>query len=123
MGMVDFSPDVALPLREIIFWDIAIRRRKLRTNEDATGTVSPKLWKRLKNRAQIHGPIGHMTLEELYEKQKEAKTKYKQAKKNHKKLRIKFIETFEPEERERLNRTEKQRQLGRWAKRVTGKAA
>ena len=123
MGMVDFSPDIALPLREIIFWDIAIRRRKLCTSEDATGRVSPKLWKRLKKRAQIHGPIGHMTLEELYEKRREAKAKYKKAKKNHKKLRIKFIETFDQKERERLKRTEKQRQLGRWAKRVTGKAA
>ena len=112
MGMVDFSPDIALPLREIIFWDIAIRRRKLRTSEDAMGKVSPKLWKRLKKRAQIHGPIGHMTLEELYEKRKEAKAKYKQAKKNHKKLSIKFIETFDPKEREGLKRTEKQRQLG-----------
>ena len=122
MGMVDFSPEVAQPLRELIFWDLAIRRRKLATEGDAAGKVSPSLWRRTKKRARITEPIGHMSLDDLYTKRREAKAKYKTAKKNHKKLRLKFIDTFEPKERDRLKRTEKQRQLGRWAKRVTGKA-
>ena len=127
MGMVDFSPAVAQPLRELAFWDIAIRRRYPKEWKDKRGRtkkqkgVSSKLWRRKKAAAKITEKTGHLSKEQMERKRRKAKRAYLKAKKKHKALRRGFLDTLPPKDRERLKRHERQRHLGRCAKAVTGK--
>ena len=59
----------------------------------------------------------------MYDARSDARARYNTAKKDHKNLRAKFIKTFTPKDRDRIQRTEAQRALGRAAKLVTGKLA
>ena len=71
IGMVDFSPEVVQPLREISFWDIAIKRRQekiTKTNISlCTQHVNAKLWKRKKHAAKIDYPTKHMSIDALFQ--------------------------------------------------------
>ena len=62
-----------------------------------------------------------MTLADMQLERDKAKQEYKTHKREHKQLRRKFLDTLTPKDRDRLKRTEQQRQLGRCAKLVTGK--
>ena len=62
-----------------------------------------------------------MTLADMQTERAKVKLEYKKHKKDHKKLRTKFLDTLAPKDRDRLKRTEQQRHLGRCAKAVTGK--
>ena len=113
-GAVSFSEATEQPRREISFWETAIRRR--------LGTrVSPSLWKRRKNKAQIHQDTANMTIQQLYDSLKASRQTYRQARDKHKEERIKFLDTMKPKDRDRLKRREQARDLGRAAKLVSGK--
>ena len=60
-------------------------------------------------------------MEDLNARLLQARLDYRQAKKKHKEERLSFLATFSEKDRKRLLRVEKQRELGRIAKAVTGK--
>ena len=137
MGMVDFSPVVALRLKQIAFWDIAIERKFPQAHEDRhvrsrnakaikrrqkkRKKISSRMWRRKKKAAKISEPIGHLTREEMEDRRRKAKRRYFKAKRKHRDLRKTFLDTLPPKDRDRLKRHEKQRELGRCAKLITGK--
>jgi hypothetical protein len=57
----------------------------------------------------------------MTERLKQARQDYRQAKKNHKAERETFLQTLKPKDKDTLLRVEKQRDLGRAAKKVSGK--
>ena len=114
MGGVQFSAALAGPIKRIDFWGCAIRRkRKLK--------VRPKLWARKKAAAGITGPTGHLTVDEMLQKLKEARTEYREIKKKDREERLKFLDTLAPKDRDRLKRDEEARQLARTSKKINGK--
>ena len=62
-----------------------------------------------------------MTIPEMQQARAKAKRKYQRTKKKHKHHRKTFLKTLPRAARDRLIRHEKQRELGRFAKAVTGK--
>ena len=124
MGMVDFSPEIAQSLNMLAFWDVAIKRRlqvQNTTNTSPKARISLSLWHRKKKKAGITRQVGLMTLADMQLERNKAKQDYKKHKKEHKQLRRKFLDMLTPKDCDRLKRTEQQRQLGRYAKLVTGK--
>jgi hypothetical protein len=113
-GHVAFSLATENPKRKIAFWIIAIRRRSGKR-------VSAQLWRRKKKKAKITTSTRHMTVDDMIAEIKKEKNNYRDAKKQHKKERETFLDTLAPKDRDRLKQTEKARELGRAAKRTTGK--
>ena len=111
MGAIQFSPELAQAIKELAFWDVAIRRKfpTLRPDGTPRPQISSNLWRRKKKAAGIKQTTGHMTKEEMQEAYRAAKTRYKEAKANHEELRTKFIDTLPAKDRERLRRHEEQR--------------
>lgn len=114
MGGVAFSLATEGPRRRINFWTLAIKRRR-------GGKVSSRLWRRKKRKAGIVEAVRILSLETMSDRLKAARQDYRNAKKNHKEERVTFLQTLKPKDRDRLIRVEKQRELGRAAKKVTGK--
>jgi hypothetical protein len=114
-GAVEFSDVTDGPRKAIDFWNTAIRRR-------CGVKVSSRLWQRKKKKAHIEEDIGELSLDELRQRLSDARKEYRQARKGATEARKKFIETFDPEDRDRILRTEEQRRLGRLARQITGKA-
>ena len=114
MGGVQFSPALDTLLKQLAFWECAITRRR-------GLPIRPELWTRKKRAAQITTPTKNLSLDDMLQNLKSTKKAYREAKKNHDSLRIAFIDTLSPKDRDRLKRVEAQRELGRAAKRVTGK--
>ena len=126
MGMVQFSPELDLSLKRLAFWDIAIARRQM-AERKATGNrmrkreISSRMWRRKKKAAKLTIKTRHLSLTEMEDLRKKEKQNYGELKKRHRTLRTTFLDTLDPKDRERLKRVEKQRELGRYAKAVTGK--
>ena len=57
----------------------------------------------------------------MQRKRAKAKQEYQKAKKKHDEHRESFLDKLKPKDRDRLKRVEKQRELGRCAKAITGK--
>jgi hypothetical protein len=114
MGGVAFSMATEGPRRRIHFWILAIRRSK-------GGKVSSRLWRRKKKKANISEAVRMLSIEDMESRLRQARLDYRQAKKNHKAERETFLKTLKPKDRDRLIRVEKQRELGRAAKRISGK--
>ncbi len=133
MGAVQFSEATSVPLKQIDFWDTAIKRKFPRPDKQtrrcpshstptpAPPKVSPRLWRRKKKAAGVTEAVGPMTLQEMLDKKQGALDAYHKAKKDHDNLRTTFLKSFPPKIRDRLMRKEQQRKLGRVAKLVTGK--
>lgn len=133
MGAVQFSEAIAIPLKKIAFWDIAIqrkfpdeyqrpgRRRRNPNNSPNKHKISARLWRRKKKAAGITMATKDMTKQDMEEQRREAKKEYLQAKKDNDSLRIKFLDQFPKKIQEKLKRKEEQRKMGRIAKLVTGK--
>ncbi|MCA1800735.1 MAG: hypothetical protein LC650_05530, partial [Actinobacteria bacterium] len=113
-GAVAFSEATEQPRRELSFWELAIKRR-------LGLIVSTSLWKRRKLKANITKETANMTLQEMHDSVKAARTAYHEARKNHEEERVKFLDTMKPKDRDRLKRHEQARKLGRAAKLVSGK--
>jgi hypothetical protein len=111
MGGVAFSMATEGPRRRIHFWILAIRRSK-------GGEVSSRLWRRKKKKANISEAVRLLSIEDMEARLRQARLDYRQAKKNHKAERETFLKTLKPKDRDRLIRVEKQRELGRAAKRI-----
>jgi hypothetical protein len=63
-----------------------------------------------------------LTLEDLISRRKQAQKEYRTAKKNHIPFRQKYLDILQKKEAERLKKKEEQRQLGKQAKWISGKA-
>jgi len=114
MGGVGFSEATELPKHTIAFWETAVKRRKgIR--------ISPAHWDRKKHKARITLDTKNLSLETMDAHIQLAKESYRQAKSNHKDERIKFLDTINPKDKDRLIRTERARELGRIAKLINGK--
>ena len=88
-GQVEYSLKLGLEVKRIDFWECAIRRkRKVK--------VSPRMWARKKKAAEIKGPTGHLTEDEMHAKLREAQKKYREIKKNDKEERASFLDTLPP---------------------------
>ena len=114
MGAVEFSNAVDLPVKQIEFWDLAIKRRK-------GLKISQRLYDRHKRKALIKDPTRNMTLDQLFQAQRQARAVYNIAKTKDHDSRLAFLDHLPPKARDRLLRTEAQRRLARASKRVTGK--
>ncbi len=112
-GSVDFSAAVDEPRKRIAFWRIAIRRQEGRF-------VRSRLWSRKKKAAKVNFRVGGLTIDDMKAHLKAAMTDYRAAKKNHADSRIKFMDHFDEEVRNRLLRIEQQRKLGRGSKWLSG---
>ena len=114
MGAVQFSPQTMIPRYQVAFWRIAIRRRE-------GEQVSTNLWTRFKKKAKITVACRHLTLDDMKKALTEAYSAYKLAKKFHIENRLSFIESFPPDIRDRILRSEEARRKGRIARSITGK--
>jgi hypothetical protein len=65
--------------------------------------------------------VDPLSIDELKTRLLHARQDYREAKKTHKELRVKFLDTLSIKDRSCLLRTEKQRELGHLAKRISGK--
>jgi exonuclease III len=116
-GEVEFSEATIVPIRLIVWWNIAIRRRQGKK-------VQPSLWVRRKHEAGLADlRTADMSLALMYQKRSEAVRAYRQAKKNHEAHRTDHIKKMPIKIRERLLRVEKQRKLAHIAKKINGKLA
>jgi hypothetical protein len=114
MGGVAFSMATERLRHRINFWNLAIKRRK-------GGRVSSRLWRRKKKKEKITEAVGPLSIPAMTERLQQARQDNRQAKKNHKAERETFLQTLKPRDRDRILRVEKQRDLGRAAKKVSGK--
>ena len=126
MGRVDFSPKLAKYLNQMAFWDVAIARRELKEKSRAARRrdrrkISSILWRRKKKAAKITKSTKDMSLPDMRAARRKAKSKYIKTKQNHRNHRKTFLKTLPKKDRDRLLRHERQRELGRYAKAVTGK--
>jgi exonuclease III len=116
-GQVAFSEETIKPIRQIIWWNVAIRRRLGKH-------IQTTLWERRKKEADMQGiRVAELSLHDLYQRRKAAIKAYREAKKKHEEHRIKHIKSMPEKERKRLLRVERQRRLARMAKSVNGKLA
>jgi hypothetical protein len=116
-GEVAFSEATIKPIRQIVWWNIAIRRRQGKH-------VQTTLWERRKKEAGAQKlRIAEITLQEMYDRRKMAIKAYQEAKKKHEENRTKHIKHMPEKERKRIMRVERQRKLARMAKSVNGKLA
>ena len=76
MGAVQFSDAISGPIKRILFWSAAIRRKK-------KIMVSSWMLARKKKAAKVKGPTGGLSLEEMIDKLQEARRDYRSAKKDH----------------------------------------
>jgi hypothetical protein len=114
-GEVSFSEATIKPIRQIVWWNVAIRRRQGKH-------VQTTLWERRKKEAGVQKlRISSLTLQEMYARRKVAIKAYREAKKKHEDHRIEHIKAMPEKERKRMLRVEKQRKLARMAKSVNGK--
>jgi len=94
---VSFSEAVDIPKRLLIFWQTVVCRRKgLR--------VSTNVWKRRKKKAKIDLNLKEMSLDNLVDQLRLARSAYRKAKKDHVALREAFWDTFDPKVRDQLKR-------------------
>jgi hypothetical protein len=114
MGGVRFSEATEGPRRRIIFWEMAIRRRKGKR-------VSSRLWRRKKAKAGIVERTKDLTIYDMWSRLRQARLEYREAKKNHEAERQSFLTKLRPKDRDRLEKAEQQRALGRLAKSISGK--
>jgi hypothetical protein len=126
MGAIQFSPALAKAIKELAFWDIALRRKFPTTQgsdpeRQQRAQLSSRLWRRKKKAAGIKYKIGNMSKAEMEGKRRQAKDAYVKAKGDHEALRTKFLDTLPEKDRVRLQRHEEQRKIGRSAKWITGK--
>jgi exonuclease III len=117
MGEVGFSEATMLPLRRIIWWNIAIRRRQ-------GGRVQPSLWQRRKREAGMRDlRTSTLSLAEMQTLRRQAVKDYRTAKRQHVDHRQQHLMKLPKKIRKRLRKVEEQRRLGKMAKSVTGKLA
>ena len=116
MGGVSFSMATEGPRRRINFWTLAIKRRE-------GGAVSSLLWRRKKQKAGIQESTRELSLQDMRERLLQARQEYRQAKARHHTERESFLQSLSHQDRNRLLRVERQCEMGRTAKRVTGKLA
>ena len=126
MGRVNFSPAVNEILKTLAFWDVAIARREVeepsnKGKRKKKRKVSSRLWRRKKHAAGVRILTKYMSISEMEEHRKTAKEKYHEAKKQHRDLRLSFLDTLDSKTKQKLKRHEKQREMGRLAKAITGK--
>jgi hypothetical protein len=116
-GEVAFSEATIKPIRQIVWWNIAIKRRQGQP-------VQTTLWERRKKEAGVQElRVAEISLQEMYARRKMAVKAYREAKKQHEENRVKHIKSMPEKERKRIMRVEKQRKLARMAKSVSGKLA
>ena len=115
-GCVKFSAATDGPLKEIQFWNLAIRRRR---GHD----IGPTKWRRAKAEAKISIATKNLEIPDMIDLLRLAKAKYRTAKRNCKDERVQFLNKLPKKQREAILRREQQRDLARAAKRVTGKSA
>ena len=114
--MVDFSPKVSVLLKKLAFWDLAIARRKVLTHNEQVahngGRIqkppSSRLWRRKKKAANIKVSLAAMSIEDMCDQRRKVKKRYVAAKKEHRSLRLDFLDTLSPRDRDHLKRTEQQ---------------
>ena len=87
MGGVAFSLATEIPRRKIIFWNLAIKRRK-------GGKVSSRLWRRKKLKANIKESIKSLSLNDMQQRLDQARQDYRQAKRNHISEREAFLKSL-----------------------------
>jgi len=89
LGKVSFSEAVDIPKHLLIIWQTAVRRRKgLR--------VSTNLWKRRKKKSKIDLNLKEMSLDDLENQLRLARSAYRKAKMDHVALREAFWDTVDP---------------------------
>ncbi|MGL5934074.1 MAG: hypothetical protein ACRCZI_00475, partial [Cetobacterium sp.] len=114
-GEIAFSEATIVPIRQIRWWTIAIKRRM-------GGQVQPTQWKRRKHEAGLAGvPTAQLSIQDMIKKRTEARANYRKAKKQHEQHRIEHIKKMPKNIQDKILRAERQRKLGRVAKGVTGK--
>ena len=93
LGKVSFSEAVDVPKRLLFFWQTAVRRCKgLR--------VSTNLWKRRKKKTKIDLNLKEMSLDDLEDQLRLARSACRKAKKDHVALREASWDTFDPKVRD-----------------------
>jgi len=106
LGKVLFSEAMDVPKRLLIFWQTAARRRKgLR--------VSTNLWRHRKKKAKIDLDLKEMSLDDLEDQLRMARSACRKAKKDNVALCEAFWDTFDPKVRDRLKRHGQAQNLGR----------
>jgi hypothetical protein len=126
MGAIQFSPTLAKAIKDLAFWDVALRPKFPTVHgsdpeRQQRAQLSSRLWRRKKKAAGIRYKIGNMSKEEMEHKQREAKEAYVKAKCDHEALCTKFLDTLPEKDRVGLQRHEEQGKMGRSAKWITGK--
>jgi hypothetical protein len=114
-GQVAFSEETIKPIRQIVWWNVAIRRRQGKH-------VQTTLLERRKKEAEMQKlRISEIPLQEMYQRRRLAIRAYREAKKKHEEHRTKHVKNMPEKERKRIMRVERQRKLARMAKSVNGK--
>ena len=114
MGRVSLSPTTDFPKHRLVFWSLAIKRRK-------GGKVSANLWHCKKVQAEITEQVGLLSLQALHEHLNQACNDYRQVKQNHVAKQESFLKSLDTKVSEQLLRVEKQQALGKAAHKVSGK--
>jgi len=113
LGKVSFSEAVDVPKRLLIFCQTAMHRRKgLR--------VSTNLWKHRKKNAKIDLNLKAMSLDDLENQLRLARSACRKANKDHVALCEAFWDTFDPKVRDRLKLHEQARNLGCMTRVING---
>jgi exonuclease III len=116
-GAVAFSEATIKPIRQIVWWNIAIRRRQGKF-------VQTTLWERRKKEAgEQELRVSELSVSDMYHRRRMAIKAYRAAKKEHEEHRLKHIKAMPEKERKRILRVERQRKLAQMAKSVNGKLA
>ena len=114
MGNVAFSAATDGPGKRILWWQLALKRRR-------GGQVSTTLWKRRKLKARIRYPIAGMSEIEMNAKLTEAYREYRTAKKDARIHRDEMYNKAPTTHRKRILVREEQRRQGMISKLVNGK--